>query len=155
MLYLDASALAKRYFIEAGSEAVAARFRSGDRIFTSILTFAEIHTAIGRKFRTREIDMQEFVRLRDSFQEDWLFSLNRLELDLNSLARLPQLVRTYSLKVGVAIHLSTAIWLKENPRIGAWSSKLGRTVEFGAADNRLAEVARDCGFQIFNPENEN
>jgi|ERR1700733_1512402 predicted nucleic acid-binding protein len=155
MLYLDASALAKRYFIEPGSEAVAARFRSGDRIFTSILTFAEIHTAIGRKLRTGEFDMQEFVRVRDSFQEDWLFSLSILELDLNSLTALPQIVRTYSLKAGDAIHLSTAIWLKENPRVGAWSGKLGRTLEFGAADNRLAEVARECGLPIFNPESEN
>jgi uncharacterized protein len=152
MLYLDASALAKRYFNEMGSEVVTARFESGERIFTSILSFAEVHSAFARKFREKEFDAQEFNRLRDTFQEDWLFSLSKLDLDLNSMTALPGLVETYSLKAGDAIHLSTAVWLKDSLQVGKWSGKTGGTVEFGVADNRLAKVAEECGFQVFNPE---
>src|ERR1700674_1936775 len=154
MLYLDASALAKRYFNEEGSTVVAARFESGERIFTSILSFAEIHSAIARKFRDKEFDAEEFNRLRDAFRDDWLFSLSKLDLELNSMIDLPQLVETYSLKAGDAIHLSTAVWLKDSLRAGVWSGKTGGNVEFGVADNQLAKVAQECGFQVFNPEDE-
>ena len=154
MLYLDASALAKRYFNETGSEVVAARFETGERIFTSLLSFAEVHSAIARKFRDKELNTQEFTTLRDAFQNDWLFSLSKLDLDINSLIALPRLVETYSLKAGDAIHLSTAVWLKDSLRVGVWSGKTGGTVEFGVADNRLAKVAQECGFQVFNPEDE-
>jgi predicted nucleic acid-binding protein len=154
MLYLDASVLAKRYFDERGSEVLAARFESGERIFTSILSFAEVHSAIARKFRDKELDTQEFRRLRDAFQNDWLFSLSKLDLDSNSMTALPQLVEIYSLKAGDAIHLSAAVWLKDSLRVGVWSGKTGGTVEFGVADKRLAEVAQKCGFQVFNPEDE-
>jgi predicted nucleic acid-binding protein len=152
MLYLDASALAKRYFNEEGSDLVAARFESGERIFTSLLSFAEIHSAIARKFRDKELETREFARLRDTFQNDWLFSLSSLDLDLNALTALPRLLETYSLKAGDAIHLSTAVWLKDSLRLGAWSGEPGQTVEFGVADNRLAKVAQECGFHVFNPE---
>jgi predicted nucleic acid-binding protein len=154
MLYLDASALAKRYFNEAGSEVVAARFQSGERIFTSVLSFAEVHSAIARKFREKELAAREFNRLRDAFQDDWLFSLSKLELDLNSMTALPQLVEAYALKAGDAIHLSTAVWLRDSLGIGKWSGKTGGTVEFGVADNQLAKIAQAYGFRVFNPEDQ-
>jgi predicted nucleic acid-binding protein len=154
MLYLDASALAKRYFNEKGSAVVTARFESGERIFTSILSYAEIQSAIARKFREKVLDGQEFNRLRGAFRDDWLFSLSTLDLDLNSMTALPGLVETYSLKAGDAIHLSTAVWLKDSLSVGVGSGKTGATVEFGVADNQLAKVAQECGFQVFNPEDE-
>jgi predicted nucleic acid-binding protein len=152
MLYLDASALAKRYFKERGSEFVAARFESGEKIFTSLLSFAEIHSAIARKFREKEFNAQEFDRLREAFRDDWLFSIGKLDIDLNSMTALPRLVETYSLKAGDAIHLSTAVWLKDSLRIGKWRGEVGETIEFGVADSRLAKIAVECGFQVFNPE---
>lgn len=154
MLYLDASALAKRYFNEPGSDVVAARFESGERIFTSILSFAEVHSAIARKFREKIFDAREFKRLRDAFQDDWLFSLSKLDLDLNSMIALPRLVETYSLKAGDAIQLSTAVWLKDSLSVGVWSGKTGETVEFGVADNQLAKIALECDLLVFNPEDE-
>ena len=154
ILYLDASALAKRYFNETGSEVVAARFESGEKIFTSLLCFAEVHSAIARKFREKEFDEREFNRLREAFREDWLFSLGKLDFDLNSMNALPRLVETYSLKAGDAIHLSTAFWLRDSLRKGKWRGEAEETVEFGVADNRLAKVALECGFQVFNPEGE-
>ena len=50
MLYLDASALVKRYSNEKGSRAVVERFESGEKIFTSVLSFGEVHASFARKF---------------------------------------------------------------------------------------------------------
>jgi predicted nucleic acid-binding protein len=152
MLYLDASALAKRYFSEKGSQIVAARFESGEQIFTSILSFAEIHSTIARKFRDKEYDREEFSRLRNAFQNDWLFSLSILELDLRAMIALPLLLENFALRAGDAIHLSTALWLKDSLTVGVFPGQGNETVEFGVADKRLAEAALHYGMRVFDPE---
>jgi predicted nucleic acid-binding protein len=155
MLYLDASALVKRYFVERGSAVVAARFDSGEQIFTSMISFAEVHSAIGRKLRSKEVDKREFVRLRDAFENDWLFSLNKLDVDLRTMTALPQLVQSHALKAGDAIQLSTAVWLRDSFRSRSGHAQSGGNFEFGVADKKLGKIASQYGLQVFDPEEKN
>lgn len=155
MLYLDASALIKKYLNEKGSQAIASRFESGEKIFTSTLSYGEVHASIGRKFRSRELDRGELTRLREEFESDWLFSLSVLELDLRTMSALPRLVEKYSLRAGDAIHLSAAFWLIDSFRLGIIGALPEEFVEFGVADRRLSEVAIECGLLVFNPERQN
>ena len=153
MLYLDTSVLVKRYFQEVGSKAVNSRFESGEKIYTSILTFAEVHAAIGRKYRVGELNAKEKKTLIDDFQADWLFSLNVLELTTVTMIALPSLCEEYSLRASDAVHLSAAFWLKDAIRIRVKGFEgSGNSVEFGASDHQLSEAALKCGFPVFNPE---
>jgi predicted nucleic acid-binding protein len=152
MLYLDSSALVKRYVQEEGSASVISRFESGEIIYTSVLSYAEIHAAIARKFRDKQLNIGEKEKLVDEFLNDWLFSLNVLELTTNTMSVLPILCQQYSLKASDAVHLSTAVWLKDTARIHVMDSGgVTSIVEFGVSDRRLAEAAFQCGFQVFNP----
>ena len=152
MLYLDSSALVKRYVQEKGSEAVISRFESGEIIYTSVLSYAEVHAAIGRKFRENELNAREKNKLVDAFLNDWLFSLNVLELTTNTMDVLPTLCQQYSLKASDAVHLSTAVWLKDAERIHAMDSGSSpTTIEFGVSDRQLAGAAMQCGFSLFFP----
>jgi predicted nucleic acid-binding protein len=152
MLYLDSSALVKRYVQEEGSKAVASRFVRGETIYTSMLSFAEVHAAIGRKFRDKQLSVNEKKKLVDEFLYDWLFSLTVLELTTHTMIALPTLCEQYSLKASDAIHLSAAIWLKDSVRVHAKGLEgSGSTVEFGVSDRQLGEAALKCGFQVFNP----
>ena len=152
MLYLDSSALVKRYVQEAGSDAVIARFERGEIIYTSVLSFAEVHAAIGRKFRDKQLSLAEKDKLVDAFLNDWLFSLNVLELTTITMTTLPTLCLHYSLKASDAVHLSTAVWLKDAERIHAMDSGASPSfIEFGVCDRQLAEAALQCGFPLFNP----
>jgi uncharacterized protein len=152
MLYLDSSALVKRYVQEEGSKAVTSRFERGETIYTSVLSFAEVHAAIGRKYRERELSINEKEKLVDEFQTDWFFSLSILELTTHTMIALPALCEQYFLKAGDAIHLSAAIWLKDSMRVHAKGFEgSGNIVEFGASDRQLREAALKCGFQVFNP----
>src|SRR5579863_9005606 len=108
MLYLDSSALIKRYSNEKGSRAVLVRFESGEKIFTSMLTFGEVHSFLGRKFRSRELGVTELTKLRKNFENDWLFSLSILDVDSRTMNALPQLVEQYEIRAGDAIHLCAA-----------------------------------------------
>jgi|GEM_PF-825565 len=152
MLYLESSALVKRYVQEEGSKAVISRFERGEIIYTSVLSFAEVHTAIGRKFRDKQLDVGEKEKLVEEFATDWLFSLNILELTINTMSALPSLCRQYSLKASDAVHLSAAVWLKDSARIHALGSGAAASViEFGVSNRQLANAARQHGFQVFDP----
>jgi predicted nucleic acid-binding protein len=155
MLYLDASALIKKYLGEKGSPAIRSRFESGERIFTSMLSYGEVHASIARKFRSKELDASELSKLREEFENDWFLSLSVLELDTRTMSALPQIVEKYSLRAGDAIHLAAAFWLEGSFEIGTTHSVPEVFVEFGVADRRLALIAHKCGLRVFNPEDEN
>jgi predicted nucleic acid-binding protein len=152
MLYLDASALVKRYSSERGSKAVVARFDRNEKIFTSRISFAEVHSSLGRKFRAGELNSKDLNRVREEFESDWEFGLSVLDLDVGTMSAISQLVEQYDLKAGDAIHLSAAFWLGETIRLGRFRSILDESVEFGVADKQLARIARMCGLQVFDPE---
>jgi len=63
VLYLDSSALIKRYQNEQGTEALNARLRQEARdlrsVFTSVLTYAEIHAAFARRAREKLLSAEE------------------------------------------------------------------------------------------------
>ena len=152
MLYLDTSVLVKRYFQEVGSKVVNSRFERGEIIYTSVLTFAEVHAAIGRKYRVGELNTKEKKMLIDEFQADWFFSLNILELTTVTMIALPSVCEQYSLRASDAVHLSAAFWLKDAIRIRAKGFEdSGNVVEFGVSDGQLGKAALKCGFQVFNP----
>ncbi len=152
MLYLDASVLAKRYFTERGSDAVQTRFRSGERIFTSMLSYAEIHAALGRKYRDGELEENDFELVRKAFVHDWLYSLKVLEMNAATLAALPDLVEHHPLKGLDATHLSAALWLRDMCLLTPDFAAGDVVLEFGVVDRRLARVATACGLKVFNPE---
>jgi predicted nucleic acid-binding protein len=153
MLYLDTSVLVKRYFQEVGSKAVNSRFDRGEAIYTSVLSFAEVHAAIGRKYRVEELSTKEKKKLIDEFQTDWLFSLNILEMTTVTMIALPSLCEQYSLRASDAVHLSAAFWLKDAIRLRAKGFEdSGNLVEFGVSDRQLGIAALKCGFAVFNPE---
>jgi uncharacterized protein len=152
MLYLDSSALIKRYVQEEGSKAVASRFETGEKLYTSVLSYAEVYAAIGRKYRDQELNTDQKEKLVNDFLADWLFSLSILELTTATMSALPTLCEQYSLKASDAVHLSAAFWLKDAIRLRAKGfNDGGGIVEFGVSDRRLGEAALKCGFQVFNP----
>ena len=153
MLYLDSSAIVKFYFKEAGSEAMIAKAKAGDQaVGASVLSFAEVHLAMARKYREGQISSAELVRLRERFGNDWSL-LEVLDLNTQMMAALPKLVEQFPLKAADAVQLSTALWLKNNleSELEAGSSEV---LEFASADQILIGTARKCGLQVFNPEEE-
>ena len=55
MIYADSSAIVKRYYAEPGSDLLKSRWVAIDRIFTSRVTYAEIHAVLARKARDGEL----------------------------------------------------------------------------------------------------
>jgi len=144
MLYLDSSALVKKYLTEPGSHAVAARLTGSEVAFTSALSYAEIHAVLARKLREGGLDESDLRDAKDRFHSDWVHSLRILELDTRTLGALQDLVLRYPLKGADAVHVSSALWLRDYGRLPG--------IAFWAADKSLLRVASDCGLSITNPE---
>ena len=152
MLYLDSSALVKVFIRESGSLRLGARMELGDRIFISEIAFAEIHSTFARKLRENQISLKEFRALRQSFSDDWALKFVHLPVDPDTMNSIPDLVRDYPLRGADAIHLSSALWLRDAARLGSPLAMGDSTIEFGAADKKLAQVAAQCGLAVFDPE---
>ena len=137
MLYLDASVLVKRYAQEKGSQAVRARMRRGERVFTSAVSHAEILAAMGRKLRTGDMSLPQFELEKERFIAHWVQHINVLPVDFNTMGSVQTLVSRFPVRALDAIHLSTALWLRDTLRQVPEFAKGESQLEFGQRCDRL------------------
>jgi predicted nucleic acid-binding protein len=62
MIYADSSVIVKRYYEEPGTARVREGWGREDRVFTSKVSYAEVHAALARKHRERGISPWVFGR---------------------------------------------------------------------------------------------
>jgi len=155
MLYLDSSALIKHYQKEEGSEALEQKLqteRENSRtIFTSVLTYAEIHAIIARREREKLLSVNEANELHDHFDVDWTFELTPVELAVGVLGFLRTIVKAHPLRGTDSVQLGSALWLRDAARLGAGPGKYNERVEFSSSDRQLCIAAQKFSLQIFNP----
>ena len=144
MIYLDSSALVKRYTEEAGTDFVQSILATSGLITTSKLTYPEILSALMRKVRAGEIEKKTLNRIVDKFDKDWDHFLV-LDFHNDLLPVVKMLIEKHPLKAADAIHLSSALWLK-------LSSKTD--VTFVSSDSNLLKAALAEKIQLMNPLDE-
>jgi predicted nucleic acid-binding protein len=132
ILYLDTSAMVKRYVKEPGSAEVAAAWKNAAAIATSAVAHAELLAAFYRKMREESISPAIMDRLLSAFLKDWKsFIIVAVNEELNSSLR--PLVLRHPLRGFDAIHLASALILHK-AAVGA--------LRFACFDDRLLAAAR-------------
>jgi uncharacterized protein len=111
-LYVDTSALIKRYLPERASQRWE-RFvtEHDDDLIVSPLTLTEIESTLRRRLRQRDIDADFLARTRDLFSRDLEASLwTVLPFDPNVLPQATRLIRELDVPLSTldAIHLACA-----------------------------------------------
>jgi predicted nucleic acid-binding protein len=135
ILYLDTSALLKKYFKEAGSKDVISKWKEAMGIVTSTVTYAEVMASIHRKRRDVSIDDKIFRGVINSFQEDWdTFIQVAVTNDLNE--SIDRVLVSHLLRGFDAIHLASALVVREN---------VPGEFLFACFDRRLATAAKAEG----------
>lgn len=125
-LYLDSSALVKRYVAEEGSDEVRLAMREAERWSSCRLAFVETVRAVGRK--AGEEGTQRVRR-------DWS-GFHIVELDQGLAERAASLALEHGLRSLDAIHLAAALEpAGEDHVIATW-------------DARLHRVARERGLRV-------
>ena len=136
--YFDTSALVKQYLQEVGSKTVLELLKTGDKVYTASLTYAETHAAFSRRTREGRLTRQTTRRLALRFDRDWeSYDVVTLSEHVLSFAR--QMLYRHALRSADAIHLASALLLARTSPTVRWV--------FVCADGRLCDAAEAEGFQ--------
>lgn len=106
-LYLDSSALAKRYLQESGSETVAQQCAQASEIILSILASPEILSALNRLRREKKISPQQYLSLKQDCAKD-LAEVTIVNITLELVRLTIGCLETCQVKTLDAIHLASA-----------------------------------------------
>ena len=138
ILYLDTSALVKRYVAEAGSADVNAWIETAEVLMTSLLTRAEMAAALNRLHRMNVMDQIETQRILGVFHEEWE-SLLRLPVTEMTVQRADRLTSLHDLRAYDAVHLATGL---------IWRETTTHLTHFATYDRILWQAARSEGLAV-------
>jgi len=135
ILYLDASALVKRYVAEAGSADVARLIAAADIVGTAVISRAEVSAALAKAARMGLLLRPEAEAALQVFRAQWA-DLVRLQLTEVVLAQADDLAWEHGLRGYEAIHLAVARF---------WQASLGEPVTLATFDRQLWQAGADAG----------
>ena len=132
ILYVDTSALVKLYVPEPESSAVQQLVESAEIAAISLVAYAEARAAFARKHRERAVDLKDYRRIIQEFNNDWD---NYFIVDVTEplVKRAGQLAEQHGLRGYDAIQLSSAVLMREETR---------QVVSFCCFDDRLVRAGR-------------
>lgn len=135
IVYLDASALVKRYVAEAGSADVSALIDAALSAGTAIVSRAEVTAALARAARMKIVTRADAAAALEAFDADWE-SLVRLQLGEPLMARAARLAWQQGLRGYDATHLAAAHF---------WRDVMGEAVTLATYDRQLWDAAKATG----------
>ncbi len=142
-LFFDSSALIKLFHRETGTERLQQLLLdAGTSPYVSELARLEFYSTLYRRRREKSVGHRGLMATLEEFEAEW--SSNSVEplgtlVTQEAIALLKEFGEEYGLRTLDALHLATFVLLAEEDWI------------FVVADQRLAEVVRKRGYQVFNP----
>lgn len=132
-LYLDTTALVRRYVHGADRDLVVASMAAADHWCSSALTHSECQLAL----RQMSTSAPQYERFAAALQRDW-DACWVIPLDARCLARAAQLGAQFGLRTIDALHLAAA-------------DRLPRPAAFLTFDRRQIPAAAGLGFDVISP----
>ena len=139
ILYLDASALVKRYVMEAGSAEVSAAISRAAATATAFISRAEVAAALARAVRVNALTQEESLAALQVFRNDWV-DLVRIQVTELVVARADALAWDHGLGGYAAVQLAAAL---------VWQDALGEQVTLATFDRHLWAVAGSVGLAVY------
>lgn len=138
ILYLDASALVKRYVAELGSFEVSAAISRAQVTGTAILSRAEVEAALAKAVRLQAITEEEGLASLQVFRNEWP-DLVRVQATEMVVAQAGALAWDHGLRGYDAVHLAAA---------SVWQDALGERVTLATFDKHLWTAAESVGLGV-------
>ncbi len=142
ILYLDTSALVKRYVAEPGTAEVVQAIAAAEVTGTSIVARAEMAAALARAVRTGLLAQEAAASALQMFRNDWP-RLVRVQATGHLVARADGLAWELGLRGYDALHLAAGL---------LWQEGMDEAVTFATFDRRLWEAANLRGLGVFPPD---
>ena len=138
ILYCDTRAIVKRYVREDHSDEVRRVWRKARRVASSEVAFAETLAAAARRRRLGDLTDRAHRKLRDRFSSHFR-TFVRVPISDELNRRIADLVLSHPLRGFDAIHLSSALLIREEVRT---------PLVFACFDNDLSAAAQAAGLEL-------
>lgn len=139
ILYLDTSALAKKYVEESGSAQVMAQLQAAELIGACLLTRVELPAAVAKAVRMKWLSSTDGDRAVRAFRAEWP-SLLALQVSEALAARADSLAWQHGLRAYDAVHLAAALM---------WQEALGEPVTVATFDKQLWQATAAAGLAVW------
>jgi len=140
-VYLDSSALVKRYVKEPGSREMKRLFGGGEALLVSAIGWAECLAALSRKRHDGTLSVRSHDRACEALSDEWK-SMNEIAVTSEIHQSVRDLLSQTPLRGMDAIHLASALWAER---------RLEESLPFYCSDRKLAAAARALGFAVVDP----
>ena len=137
IIYLDASALVKRYVVESGID-VNNWIQNAQVVTTSILSRTEVAAALQRAGLMEMIDIEGCKLALDLFRSEWE-SFVRLPVNETTVIRADLLTSRHNLRGYDAVHLASAL---------IWQESIGSRIRMITYDDQLRQAGFDEGIFV-------
>ncbi len=146
LYYLDASAWVKRHYKETGTKTIQTLFESGVALGSASLGLIEVIATLTRKHKAGQFTPEGFRRAIEDVKQDWV-ALTQVELDDEAVERAQTTAQSFALRGGDAIHLASALILRE---LLAEKDE----IVFVTSDKELKAAAIASGLAVLDPSQE-
>src|SRR5271157_150109 len=140
ILYLDTSALVKRYIRETGTDEVIPLVENAGSVGSASLTKVEMAAALEKTVRQGWIKRKIALQAWQDFLDQWS-SFTRLNISSGTIERASKLAWEYSLRGYDAIHLACAI---------LWQETLETQITMATFDRDLWRASKKAGLAVSN-----
>lgn len=138
ILYLDASALVKRYVAEPGSAEVNEAISKAGVIGTALISRAELAAALAKAVRMDVLTREDALASLQVFRNEWP-DLVRVQVTEIVIARADTLAWEHSLRGYDAVHLAAA---------SLWQDAMSEQVTLSTFDRQLWAAAKRVGLAL-------
>ena len=139
ILYLDASALVKRYVSEPGSEEVRRTIAGAQAVGTAAVSRAEVSAALAKAVRHGLLSREDAESAHQAFSREWPDFI-RLPITELLLGLAADFAWDLSLRGYDAVQLAAAV---------SWHETMEEPVSFATFDRKLWEAAGHVGLTGF------
>ncbi len=137
-IYLDSSALVKRYINESGSDSVERLLSKAVLVGTTLISRAEVSAALGKAVRLHAITSEEGMAALKQFRSHWNH-LVRIKVEEHTIAKADSLAWDYSLRGYDSVQLASAL---------LWQEALNAPITFVTFDRQLWEAGVKVGLEV-------
>jgi predicted nucleic acid-binding protein len=139
MVYLDASAIVKRYVAEAGSADTIALIAESELVATAVISRAEVAAALARGLRIGLLEESDARNAIAAFRQDWS-DIVRIPVGEPLVARADRLAWEQGLRGYDSVQLAAAL---------TWQEAVGVPVTLATFDRQLWAAAGRVGLLRF------
>lgn len=139
ILYLDASALVKRYVAERGSIETQELTAEAEAVATSIISRAEVAAALAKAVRVGILLAEGGRKAQDAFAADWP-DYARLPITEALVSRAGSLAWEHGLRGYDAVHLASALM---------WQEAVGTQITLATFDQQLWQTGRKMAMTVW------